>query len=375
MSLQTQIAAAYNRVVAAINAVNAKTLPTGGAAGQVLTKSSASDYAAQWQTPSAGGAGSPAGNSGELQFNNAGAFAGAANVEIDGGDLVLIDQPSPTLPTAGKVKLFCKQIAKRFFPAFVGVSGLDVPVQPSLWRQGIGVWAPPGSNSVLPAVFGMIAPIAVGTITARAVATNNLLTRIKRVAYVSVATAAGLVSHYHAAANITAGNGAGLGGFFKSIRFAITDAAAVTGARAFFGVSFNTAAPTNVAPQTLLNQVGIAQLDTDATQLYLVYGGSAAQTAIPLGTNFPPMQGVGAANGVAYDLSIFSPPNLDGVFHVSLARLGTAFVYETTLTPTTVGVQTPASTTLLAYRTWRTNNATALAVAVDYIKIYQETDY
>lgn len=52
MSLQTQIAAAYNRVVAAINAVNAKTLPTGGVAGQVLTKSSNTNYAAQWITPS-----------------------------------------------------------------------------------------------------------------------------------------------------------------------------------------------------------------------------------------------------------------------------------------------------------------------------------
>lgn len=290
-------------------------------------------------------------------------------------DIVLFEQANPTLPTKGRVKLFCKKIAQRFFPAFVGISGFDVPVQPSLWRQGIGIWAPPGSNSILPAVFGMIAPVAVGTLTARAVAVTNLLTRMKRLAYVSVTTAAGLVSHYHAAANLTAGDGAGLGGFFKSIRFAFSDGAAVAGARAFLGVSFDTAAPTNVAPQGLLNQVGIAQLDTDATQLYLVYGGSTAQAAIPLGTNFPPMQGVGANNGVAYDLSIFSPPNLNGVFHIQLQRLGTAFVYETTLTPTTVGVQTPASSTLLAYRTWRTNNATALAVAVDHIKIYQETDY
>ncbi len=56
MSLQTQIAAAYNRVVAAINAVNAKTLPTGGAKGQVLTKSSATDYEAKWDTKMFNGA-------------------------------------------------------------------------------------------------------------------------------------------------------------------------------------------------------------------------------------------------------------------------------------------------------------------------------
>lgn len=322
-----------------------------------------------------GGGGAPAGATRKVQYNNAGAFAGAANVEIDVGDLVLIQQPTPVTPMTGMVKLFCKNIANRFFPAFIGVSGMDAIIQPALFRQAIGTWRPAGNGVVLPGVFGMAAPTAVGTATARTVATTNLFTRMIRIGYVSVATVGGLASHYHAAAQFALGDGAGLGGFFHSRRFAITDAAAVTGARAFFGLSSTVAAPTNVEPSTLLNQIGIAQLSTDATQLYLVYGGSAAQAAIPLGINFPPMQGVGAINGVAYDLSIFSAPNLNGVVTIRLERIGTAFVYENTITPATAGVQTPLNTTLLAYRCWRTNNATALAVGIDICNIYQETDY
>ncbi|MDP3334976.1 MAG: hypothetical protein Q8S55_23775 [Methylococcaceae bacterium] len=322
-----------------------------------------------------GGGGSPGGDTKEVQFNNAGAFAGAANVEIDSGDLVLIEQAAPVTPITGMVKLFCKKLANRFFPAFVGVSGMDVIVQPAIWRQSIGTWNPPGNGRVLPGVFGMIAPTTVGAVTTRSISVNNLLTRMKRLAYVSVATVGGLSSHYHNIAQLTVGNGAGLGGFFFSRRFAITDAAAVAGARFFCGVSSTVAAPTNVEPSELLNQVGVAQLSTDSTQLYLVYGGSAAQTAVALGTNFPIMQGVGAINGVAYNLTIFSPPNLNGVVNVRLERIGTDFVYETTITPATPGVQTPSNTTLLAYRCWRTNNATALAVGLDLGNLYIETDY
>lgn len=325
----------------------------------------------------AGGSGSPAGNSGELQYNNAGAFAGAANVEVDNGDLVLVNNPSPVTPGASKVKLFCRKIAERLFLAFVGPSGLDVAIQPALFRQKIGRWNPPGNSTTLPGVDGFQAPTALGTATARNVASTNLLTRMKRLGYVSAATAAAFCGHYQpaAGAQLTSGNGAGLGGFFYSVRFAITDAAAVAGARFFAGLTNLVAAPTNVEPSTRTNQIGIAQLSTDSTQLYLVYGGSAAQTAIALGTNFPPMQGVGAANGVAYDLSIFSPPSLNGVFHVRLERIGTAFVYENTITPTVVGTQTPASTVFLAHQVWRCNNATLLACGVDISQVYQEQDY
>jgi len=46
-----------------------------------------------------------------------------------------------------------------------------------------------------------------------------------------------------------------------------------------------------------------------------------------------------------------------------------------TITPGTLGLQTPLNSTLLNPVLWRTNNATALAVSLDVINTYVETDY
>lgn len=297
-----------------------------------------------------------------------------ANHTID-SEVTFPEVASPATPASGNFNLYGKTFANRTMPTIIGPSGMDYALQPATWRQKIGVWTPPGNATTVPGVVGIGTLTATGTATARTVATTNLFTRTRRLGYVSAATAAALSGIRGPAAQYTTGSGAGLGGFFTSIRFGISDAAAVTGARMFIGMSSATGAPTNVEPSTLTNCVGIAQLSTDATQLYLVYGGSAAQTAIALGTNFPPMAGVGAANGIAYDLTIFAPPNSNGIVYYQVERIGTAFVASGTLTPTVVGTQTPASTTLLTHQLWRTNNATLLAVGFDVLNIYVETDY
>ena len=86
------------------------------------------------------------------------------------------------------------------------------------------------------------------------------------------------------------------------------------------------------------------------------------------------MDGVGAANGIAYELTLFSSPNTPNVVHVRLERLGTSFVYTVTLGPASSS-QLPESTIFLAPRAWRCNNATALAVRIDVANIYIESDY
>jgi hypothetical protein len=325
-------------------------------------------------TSGGGGSATPAGSSTQIQYNGAGAFAGATYVTIDNNDLTILENTAPVTPTAG-VKLFAKKLANRMMLASVGPSGLDAVLQPSLWRQKVAIWMPPGNATTAPGVFGISAPTAVGTATSRSVATTNLLTRTRRIGYVSSTSVGQFAGIYSSNAQYTTGDGTGLGGFFYAMRFAITDAAAVAGARTFVGMSSSTSAPTNVEPNTLTNSIGVAQLSTDSTQLYIVYGGSTAQTAIALGTNFPPMNGTGATNGIAYDLTLFAPPSSNGVVHYRLERLGTTFVASGTLTPTTVGTQTPASSTLMAMRAWRGNNATALAVGLDILGFYIETDY
>lgn len=315
-----------------------------------------------------------------------------ASAKADGGDATLV-QPSnwnanhtidsevtfpavasPATPSAGNFNFYGKTLGNtRIMPAAIGPSGMDYTLQPSQWRQKVGMFNV--STAAVAGVFGASFTV-VGTLTARTLASTSLFTRMRKLGYVSAATGGALFSIRNGAAQFSTGNGSGLGGFFQSIRFAVTDAAVVSGARMFLGVSSTTGAPTNVEPNTLLNCFGVGQLSTDATQLYLFYGGSAAQTPVALGTGFPCIQATaGINNGIPYDFMIWCPPNSNGVINWQLDRIDTGTSTSGTVTPATLGVQTPANTTMLNTFMYRTNNATLLAVGMDIVNIYTETDY
>ena len=277
----------------------------------------------------------------------------------------------PATPAAGTIYSYAKSIAGKLTPKWKGPTGIDQATQSLIGQNKVAWWNAWGQNNTAPTLIGFSTAFSTqGTATARVVATTNLFTRVKRLGYVSAATAGSLAGHYDTIAQHTTGAGGtpGVGGFFYVCRFGISDPATVAGARMFVGMSSTVAAPTNVEPNTLLNSVGIAQLSTDATQLYIVYGGSAAQTAIALGTNFPPT----AVSAVWYELALFAPPTGANVGY-KVTNLTTGNETSGTLTGTS-GTQFPASTTLLAHRTYRTNNATALAVGLDIGSVYIETD-
>ncbi len=284
-------------------------------------------------------------------------------------ELTLSDE-SPTIPEQGSVTLFKSALANRQMPAFVGETGLKVRIQPFQGSNKVGTWSPGGNATTVPSVDAFNAPTALGTATARNVATTRMATRARRLGYVSAATAGSLSGHYNVASGTQylIGNGSGLGGFHYVARFVPSDAAAVSGARMFVGLRNATAAPTNVEPSTLANAIGVAQL-SGSNNLQIVYGGSAAQTAIDLGSSFP-------ANGLSadlYEVSFFAPPGSNNTVYYQVTRLNTGDVATGKLTGT-AGTAVPASTTFLGHAAWRTNNATALAVGIDVVSVYIETD-
>lgn len=284
--------------------------------------------------------------------------------------MMLMDLQSsdPIPPPVGKMRLYAKPIAGRSLPRFIGSSGLDSFLQPFLARNKIGYWCPPGNATTTPGVLGYTAPTVVGTATTRAVAVTNQLTRMRRLGYVSAAATGSLASIRVATAQITTGSGSGLGGFFKITRFAISDAATVAGARMFVGISATTSAPSNVEPSTLLNCIGVGHGAANSN-LFIYYGGSSAQTPIDLGVDFP----ANTLSADAYELALFAPPSIAGTVYYEVTRLNTGHVATGTLTGS--GVALPASNTLMTYMwAYRTNNATALAVGLDLISDYIETD-
>lgn len=293
-----------------------------------------------------------------------GALSGAV------GALDIQEAPTPpTAPVSG-ISLYAGSIAGRMMPRYVGPSGIDTALQPLLARNKIGYWCPPGNSSTIPGVLGFTAYTAVGTATARNVSTANMFTRMRRLGYVSAASAGSIVSTRVAAGQVALGDESGLGGFFKVIRFGISDLAEVEGARMFVGMSFTTSAPTNVEPSTLASRIGVGHGSSD-TNLKIFYGGTGTSTPIDLGPNFPITHG----SENVYELAMFSPPNENGIVILQVTRLNTGHTAVATLGPSN-GINLPLPSVLLSYSwNYRTNNGTALAVGLDIMSDYIETDY
>lgn len=271
---------------------------------------------------------------------------------------------------AGHMRMYSKTIANRTFPKWVGPSGLDSAVQPLLARNKIGYWIPPGNATTVPGVFGYTTLTAYGSAIGRNVATANLFQRMRRLGYVSAATTASYAGARVAAAQVTVGDGTNLGGFFKVVRFGISDASVVAGARTFVGMTASTTAISgSVEPSTLTNAIGVGHGAAD-TNFKIYYGGSTAQTPIDLGADFPAT----TTNTDVYELALFAPPSSSTTVHYEVTRLNTGHVATGTLTGA-AGIAIPSSSTLLTYNhIWRTNGATAAAVGIDIMSDYIETD-
>jgi hypothetical protein len=234
----------------------------------------------------------------------------------------------------------------------------------------ISMWNPPGSQSATqPGLFGFGVFTALGTSTSTIPANTNMVTRTRRTNYVSAGTAGSFAGHYEAANNIYLGSATtpAYSGFYFSVRFFIADT--VASPRTFIGLTSSATAPTNVQPSTLTNCIGVGQGASD-TNLFIYYGGSAAQTPINLGASFPS----NTSNTDLYELTLFASPTSNNTVYYQVRRLNTGDVANGTLTGT-AGTVLPLNTQVIGYRAWRTNNATATAVNLAIVGVYCETDF
>jgi len=274
----------------------------------------------------------------------------------------------PAAPSAGNLKTFAKTIAGGYTaPAFLNATNAAVQLQPAFANKRIGsllignATAPSTTNS------GLIS--FTGTANTIGTATTSMFTRAQRFTVASTSTAGTFANYYQATGSYTLGSATtpAYGGFYFVIRFGINDTVAAP--RTFIGMSSTTASPTNVEPSTLTNSIGVGQGAAD-TNLKIYYGGSAAQTPIDLGANFP----TGTSATDWYELTLFAPPTSNNTVYYQVIRLNTGDKTSGTLTGT-AGTVLPSNTTYLAIRNWRTNNATASAVTLAIGGIYVETDY
>jgi hypothetical protein len=323
---------------------------------------------------------SAAGSTGQIQYNNAGSLAASANFTYNAATNELSlsgTNPTfdiagvtaePTVPPAGSLTFYAKEIAGRMMPKWVGPSGFDTPIQALLAFNKVAWWNPPGNANTVPGIVGLNPPTALGTAAARNVATTNLLTRAKRLGYNSATQTGNTAGHYNAQAQFTIGTGTvGIGGFFYVCRFG--SGVNRAGDLLFVGLTSSIAAPSGTAsPATFTNAIGVGAAIGD-TNMSIYYGGSAAQTPIALGANFPKND-----PDSIYEIVLYAGSDVNNSVDYRVTNLLTGAQTSGTLTAATAGVQLPASTTLLAHRCFRANGNTTGQTQMDIISVYIETD-
>jgi hypothetical protein len=295
----------------------------------------------------------------------------------------ITDLPTQFYPVTANTE----NLAQVFVQALAGRTMLSVastgsrqpyPLQPFLGKNHVGMWLPPGNATTLPGVFGLVAPTANGTATARTVAATSSLNRARRLGYVSAAAVATQAAGYRQAANqFTMGTGTGYGGFYYAHRFGVSDATLPTAATAtmFVGLNQKGTLPANGAANTA-NCVGVGQL-AGSNNFFFCYGGTAIQPAINLGHPF-------YANNTTdiYELTMYAPSTYanvaNTVIYYRFERIDSTGVNNAVtfgkVENTAVTVM-PGNTVLLGLDNFRSAGTQALATGIDLVSLYIDSDY
>lgn len=328
-----------------------------------------------WIDLSATGSGSPAGSSGAVQYNDGGSFGGITNVSVDSGDVVFESNDSPSSPSASKVKLFGKNIGPsncRVLPAIQESVGSSYFLQSSLWKRKIVRFNPLAYSTNTPTHDGTQTFGTTATVVARLQVTTSPLKRARRYGLTSTTAAGSMAGHSTSAltGTLCLGDGSGNGGFLYNCQFGVSDSSLQSAARMIVGLFISMSPGINIDPATISNLIGIGHKEND-TNWFIYYGGSAAQSRIDLGSDFP----INLTD--LMNLTLISKPSENGVVHYEVTRYSNSgtFVTSGTLGPGTPGVTLPANSSFLGHKAWRTNNTAAVSIGMDIASIYYESEY
>lgn len=315
-----------------------------------------------WAAPPGGGGGSPGGSSGEIQFNDAGAFAGAANVEIEGGNLKLMTTTDPAAPTGG-IALYAANFAGRLLPKIIGPTGIDTALQAGLHGNSVILISPTSGTAAPSIIGGTLSTAATMSLQFTAGSTNRWYsTQRKRF---QTSTTAGNASGMRLAyAHVHRGNAAGFGGFF--FRAQLGCQINLNGGQKFVGLAASTGALAG-EPSALLNMCGMGYDAVDSSAgnwQFMRNDGAGAAVKVDLGAD--------AARGTTqgWDLIMFMRPNSAELF-VRIVNLNTnALVLDTSYT-----TDVPAANAGMNFKAEVRNGAVAAADNLEVSKVYIEKDY
>lgn len=296
-----------------------------------------------------GGGGSPGGSSGELQYNSAGAFAGAADVEIEGGQLRLPGISTPTAPASGGVKLYGLSFNGQDRLGFMGPDGKVRLLQNDLGEFSVSRFQPAVGLNTLVGENSLNLTI-LGTGTAASPAGTNLhAMKVRLDALVTAASTtaiAGIRPNGSSPRSVRVGRDANAPGGFLA-RFMWAPATGVSNAshRAFCGLDGTTNVPTDVENSGLVTGiVGMGWDAADANIQIMHNDLSGAATKIDLGASFPVPT---VDRGEVYELQLFSPNSLTQSVSYRVIRYDTTDNTIAAEATGTITTNLPPVTTLL----------------------------
>ncbi|MCS7084457.1 MAG: hypothetical protein NZ534_00055 [Bacteroidia bacterium] len=203
--------------------------------------------------------------------------------------------------------------------------------------------------------LGLTHTSAGGTISHPTLATTNYFTSQHR-ARGATGTTSGTQSGTRTQNFCWRGNAAGLGGFY--VRFRWGKAANPSGDASFVGL-FNSAAPGNVDPNTLLNAVGFQYNPSETTWRIGSNDGTGTATRTDLGSNYP------VNTTAVFEGHLWAAPNASAILY-AIWRPD-----DLTVAPA-VGSLTsdlPSNTQLLAAHVWTCNRAASADSQIDWMGV------
>jgi hypothetical protein len=267
----------------------------------------------------------------------------------------------PAAPPANNLDFYCKNIAGRIMPKWIGPSGVDTPFQAFIGFNGIRQLAPAGGTSAttVAQAFGCGYTAVASTFASPTPATGSLLSRTLRWTQATSTTAGTIASLRLNTVQCSLETG-----FFYVVRFFISGTIQ-SGQRHFVGLWDSSSAATNVDPKadTTRAKLGVGYNVNTGNWALINNTSGVSPTVLDLGSSFP------LNTTDLLELVLFSKP---GDTQVSYRITNCTSSAQTSGALTT---NLPASTVMLDPQIWVTNNATAAASTMGINKVYLETDF
>jgi hypothetical protein len=318
----------------------------------------------------------PAGATTQIQYNNAGVFAGDPNFVWDsaaqtlkllgsGTGIVLTGVTNePPAPSAGTLEFYSKRIAGRMLPKIIGPSGIDTILQVGLHGNAVFMVAP-ASGTTAPTAWGGTLTTAATMSIQQTIASANPWLATWRKRFQTSTTAGNASGMRTAYAPWFRGSVVGFGGFF--FRAQLGANINLNGGQKFVGLCASTTILAG-EPSALINMCGMGYDAADSSAgnwFFMRNDGTGTATKVDLGAN-----ALRSNTTHGYDLIMYMTPGGSELFvrivniHSGVTVLDTSYITDL-----------PAANTGMAFKADVRNGAVASADNLEVAKVYIETDY